>query len=241
MSLEITKLTKDDALKVLGVESTASQEEIKNAYKTLAFTCHPDKTGSTLLFQLINNAYQRLKEKPTSSPAKTASENASENTKQPAKTVQEILQDKEFLVEFWQFASALEFLDTPIHFKGYRFMLTKNIINRLFVRTTWSGMLYVRQYKNLFDYIMHKPISSKKQYISFRNGPQSTWFEKTIRVTGNNSNKRTKFYRVELAMSVLNTTLQHNGYLSKANKQISMKYTTTTPEGLNLVLNLRFD
>ena len=240
MSLEITKLTKDDALKVLGVESTASQEEIKNAYKTLAVTCHPDKTGSTLLFQLINNAYQRLKEKPTS-PAKTASENTNRPANQPAKTVQEILQDKEFLVVFLQFASALEFLDTPIHFKGYRFMLTKNIINRLFVRTTWSGLLYVRQYKNLFDYIMHKPISSEKQYISFRNGPQSTWFEKTIRVTGNNSNKRTKFYRVELAMSVLNTMLQHNGYLSKANKQISMKHTTTTPEGLNLVLNLRFD
>lgn len=48
---------------VLGISSNASQEEIKAAFKQLALKYHPDKNGDNEQFRLINNAYNKLKNK----------------------------------------------------------------------------------------------------------------------------------------------------------------------------------
>ena len=51
------------ALKILGLDPTASLDHGKTAYRTLAKKCHPDKNssdGSTALFQQLNLAYQTL-------------------------------------------------------------------------------------------------------------------------------------------------------------------------------------
>lgn len=52
---------------VLGVSSTASQDEIKAAYRRLAMKHHPDRGGSTDEFQKIKTAYEQLM-KPTRCP-----------------------------------------------------------------------------------------------------------------------------------------------------------------------------
>lgn len=44
----------------LGIEKTASQEEIKKAYRKMASVHHPDKGGDTKLFQEIEEAYRIL-------------------------------------------------------------------------------------------------------------------------------------------------------------------------------------
>lgn len=50
-----------DYYKTLGVSKTASQEEIKRAYRKLALQYHPDKnSGSAERFKEINEAYQVL-------------------------------------------------------------------------------------------------------------------------------------------------------------------------------------
>jgi curved DNA-binding protein len=49
-----------DFYKILGVSKTASQEEIKTAYRKLASKNHPDKGGDTAIFQNIQAAYDTL-------------------------------------------------------------------------------------------------------------------------------------------------------------------------------------
>lgn len=49
-----------DYYNILGVSKTASQDEIKRAYKKLAVSNHPDKGGDEKKFQEISNAYDVL-------------------------------------------------------------------------------------------------------------------------------------------------------------------------------------
>jgi hypothetical protein len=55
------KMSYQEALSVFGVQSGYTEEEIKNRYKKLAVTNHPDKGGSDGEMTKINNAYDILK------------------------------------------------------------------------------------------------------------------------------------------------------------------------------------
>lgn len=51
----------DDHYKTLGIEKTASLDEIKKAYRKLAMKYHPDRTdGDQEKFQQIKHAYEIL-------------------------------------------------------------------------------------------------------------------------------------------------------------------------------------
>lgn len=56
-----------DYYSVLGVSKTATQDEIKRAYRNLVMENHPDKGGDHTKFSTINEAYETLKD-----PAKRA-------------------------------------------------------------------------------------------------------------------------------------------------------------------------
>ena len=45
---------------LLGVSKTASQDEIKKAFRKLALKMHPDRGGDTEKFQELNKAYEVL-------------------------------------------------------------------------------------------------------------------------------------------------------------------------------------
>ncbi len=53
-------MSKRDYYEVLGVEKTATADEIKKAYRKLAKEHHPDKGGDTEIFQEISEAYEVL-------------------------------------------------------------------------------------------------------------------------------------------------------------------------------------
>jgi len=52
-----------DYYKILGVDQSASSDEIKKAYYRLAHKYHPDKGGDEKKFKEINEAYQVLSDK----------------------------------------------------------------------------------------------------------------------------------------------------------------------------------
>ena len=49
-----------DHYQTLGVEKTATPDEIKKAYRKLASKHHPDKGGDTAMFQKVEEAYRVL-------------------------------------------------------------------------------------------------------------------------------------------------------------------------------------
>ena len=53
-----------DFYQTLGVSETATQDEIKRAYRKLAAQHHPDKGGDTAKFQAISQAYDTLGDQP---------------------------------------------------------------------------------------------------------------------------------------------------------------------------------
>jgi hypothetical protein len=55
------KMNSSDALKIFGIDSVPSTDELKNLYRTLALKNHPDKGGSLEAMKDINQAYDVLK------------------------------------------------------------------------------------------------------------------------------------------------------------------------------------
>ena len=56
-------MTRDEALRILGVSKTATPQEIKSAYRKRALATHPDKNphdGARELFRLVQDAYDTL-------------------------------------------------------------------------------------------------------------------------------------------------------------------------------------
>jgi len=49
-----------DNHKILGIERTASKDEVKKAYRNLAKKHHPDVGGNIEKFREINQAYEKL-------------------------------------------------------------------------------------------------------------------------------------------------------------------------------------
>eukprot|EP00929_Paragymnodinium_shiwhaense_P022395 TRINITY_DN1431_c0_g2_i4.p1 TRINITY_DN1431_c0_g2~~TRINITY_DN1431_c0_g2_i4.p1 ORF type:complete len:1618 (-),score=449.06 TRINITY_DN1431_c0_g2_i4:289-5142(-) len=57
---EIARLHEDSAYAILGVSSSATDAEIKRAFRLIARSCHPDKGGDKEEFQELSNAYERI-------------------------------------------------------------------------------------------------------------------------------------------------------------------------------------
>ena len=62
----------DSDYKILGIDSTATDEEVKKAYRKMAISFHPDKVaqmgieyqkGAKEKFQKIQDAYENLKKR----------------------------------------------------------------------------------------------------------------------------------------------------------------------------------
>jgi DnaJ-class molecular chaperone len=56
-------MSRDEALKILGLNPEASQNEINKAYQSLMKLVHPDKGGSEYFAQKLNAARDRLLKK----------------------------------------------------------------------------------------------------------------------------------------------------------------------------------
>ena len=54
------KMSKDEAFNILGLNASATSEEIKSAHKKLISQLHPDKGGTDYLASKINQARETL-------------------------------------------------------------------------------------------------------------------------------------------------------------------------------------
>ncbi len=59
----LAELNESSVYSVLGLSPSASDSEVKKAFKALAMQLHPDKGGDTELFQQLTDAYEKILEK----------------------------------------------------------------------------------------------------------------------------------------------------------------------------------
>ncbi|CAE7528782.1 DJA6 [Symbiodinium sp. CCMP2592] len=77
---EIARLHEDSAYAILGVSSSATDAEIKKAYRLIAMQCHPDKGGDKEDFQELTNAYEKIMEQRRSADDRGFKEHGHENS-----------------------------------------------------------------------------------------------------------------------------------------------------------------
>jgi hypothetical protein len=59
---KVHNMSRSDAARWLGLPDHPDKEQTKQAYRRIIQLCHPDKGGTTALGQLINEAYDILKD-----------------------------------------------------------------------------------------------------------------------------------------------------------------------------------
>lgn len=240
MAIDITKLSRQNALDVMGVTEKSSPDEVKDAYKRLARACHPDNTGSTYLFQLINNAYMLLQkaDEVKNQPQATKS---TENKAKANPSMSDLFYEKDFLCPFKTFMMALELGKAGFVFKKYSIHLTPNIIDMDFVRTEWPVRVEFKGYKNILAYLFDKPTVTRTKNTGIQNAwPYSRKFVATFNIDTDKG--RIKYHRLTTKFDLLDIEMHDRGRSRNKPAEITkvQEYNVTTPVKLQIKLNLKF-
>lgn len=57
-------MRKEDALRALGIDASATAEQVRRAYRKRVLECHPDQGGSAASLRRVVEAYETLKHAP---------------------------------------------------------------------------------------------------------------------------------------------------------------------------------
>src|SRR6187549_2769721 len=109
-----------DYYKILGIEITASQDEVKRAYRKLSIKFHPDKNNGDVffenMFKQIQEAYEALE-----SPNKRREYDTLFKAKQNEKTVNYNYSNFEPVIEFFYSDKILFYSGDQINFNWKTF------------------------------------------------------------------------------------------------------------------------
>jgi hypothetical protein len=113
-----SKMTNDEAMKILGLSGSYTPEDVKKAYKVASSKNHPDKGGDTETMKSINVAYEKLKDSTGKAGlSKQSYEERSAWWRDIAKTVQLEIKSKykpEEFVKYFNSAFKQDFKETTV-------------------------------------------------------------------------------------------------------------------------------
>lgn len=220
------KLTKSDALEILGLEAKASEQDIKAAYRRLAKITHPDVNGSKGLFQLLDRAYNILtgKEQPDAGTSdvndtpktQTRTQSRPRSQEEDNATFVDLISRDDFLLSFKDMMAAAENGVVRIPFHGRNLIIKKYNLECLYFRSRWPAKLTCKFYKSWLDWQLDRnPVHEVNQDVELHNYyPYTERFERTFRMDTPTANA--KYYTVILKLSELDLTLVDTNKLSRA-------------------------
>lgn len=139
----------EEALEILGLNQSCSQEDIRRAYREWSKICHPDAKGTNGLFQLLSKAYDVVKQHET----KKTSFFGMRSRK--TFTYDEIIHDPHFCVPFPAFmAIATHGMAKPVVIGDNQIYLSSEALKNDFIKTSACCRMRIRTWKSRFHRMM---------------------------------------------------------------------------------------
>lgn len=244
-----TDLTRNEALSVLGLPESASEQDIRTAYKDLSKLLHPDVRNTTYLFQLVNNAYMALSDrKYAAEPEKQAP--AATRRRRDAPVVNHsdrrflgILSDPEFYVPFNLLLDVYANGSGLVPFRDVHVWLTAMDLKYYFVKARWPGKITIKTFGNWLSWqLAFSPINEFEPYPFYltNKSPFSREFSNVINI--GIQNPKAKYFTAVVEMDGIWVPFVMRGRIAdhdRSNPE-TMNCRIQTPEWLSGKLSLLF-
>lgn len=244
-----TDLTRNEALSILGLPESASEQDVRTAYKDLSKLLHPDVRNTTYLFQLVNNAYMALSDRKCAAEPEKREPTAARQNRNPSvvnhndKRFQDILYDPEFYVPFDLLLDVYASGSALVPFRDVRVWLTAMDLKYYFVKARWPGKITIKTFGNWLSWqLAFSPINEFEPYPFYltNKSPFSREFSNVINI--GIQNPKAKYFTAVVEMDGIWTPFVMRGRIAdhdRSNpKTISCRI--REPEWLSGKLNLLF-
>lgn len=191
-----TDLTRNEALSVLGLPESASEQDVRTAYKDLSKLLHPDVRNTTYLFQLVNNAYMALSNRKCAAEPGPAEKRNTDGTGRNISVIShrdrrfpDILSDPAFYVPFDLLLTIYASGSALVPFRDVRVWLTAMDLKYYFVKARWPGKITIKTFGNWLSWqLAFNPTEEFEPYPFYltNKSPFAHEFSNTLNMTVQN-------------------------------------------------------
>jgi hypothetical protein len=234
-------MTSTEAYEILGLEPSASKDEIKAAFRRISHQVHPDKGGTNKLFQITHDAYELLCKSENDSKS-DSSTNTSKTKTTPKReyTWSDIIRASDFILPFDSVYSCAVLGNTVYEmYRNTRVFITPNDLAYHHIRSELPITVTVKIWPSILDRILCKEPVTNQTILKCGNNSERS-YKSSMEFGTNIKVDSVKGYH-EITIEFLDQKETQRFYLSSKHcvQEKFIKHTIHGLDDINIKINTR--